>query len=87
MLLKFKKVVRKGNKTIVLYRFNLENLDISKTCEMCKSIDNCHNRIIEKYILTLRDLCAQLKDPEARNIVYCSESALYHIKPYVIQEI
>ena len=78
-----KKLKSKGrrNKDIILYRFDLHNLNVQSNCKECCYRKSCTD--ITFFGISLKTLCKQLNNPEKPNLIYCSLRALEAMSMYI----
>lgn len=69
------------NKKIIKYRFNLKHLNIKYDCYNCQFAAICSYELIPGKLITLYDLCYQLKKGK-HMLIYASKKGLESIKKF-----
>lgn len=81
MLRKLQRI--KKAKGLILYRLNLEKLNVPDDfcCGKCSFYPMCQNELILSKFITLNDLCRQLYTGRQK-LIYASEKGLESIKKF-----
>lgn len=69
------------NKKLIKYRINLKHLNIKYDCCNCPFAAICHYELIPGMVVTLFDLCYQLKKGK-HMLIYASKNGLESIKKF-----